>query len=90
MLSVTMWEGRLVKGVGGGGKWVGLSAKALVGFGLLSGGDSRHPQTLTNVIPWCNDDFVLYNMLTVYLMVIFYNQTRAARSLQSLGRLPPW
>ena len=90
MVSVTMWEGGLVKEEEGGGKWVGLSAKALVGFGLLSGGDSRHPQTLTNVIPWCNDDFLSYEMLTVYLMVLFYHQTRAARSLQSLGRLPPW
>ena len=64
MLAVTMWEGGLLEGwtllvegliwlVEGGGegeKWDGLSVKALVGFGLLSGGDSLHP-SLTNVMP---------------------------------------
>ena len=41
----------LVEGGGGGEKWDGLSGKALVGFGLKSGGDSQHHPSLTNVIP---------------------------------------
>ena len=40
----------LVEGGGEGEKWDGLSVKALVGFGLLSGGDSLH-LSLTNVMP---------------------------------------
>ena len=64
MLTVTIWQAGLVEGstwlvegliwlVEGGGegeKWAGLSVKALVGFGLLSEGDSLHP-SLTNVMP---------------------------------------
>ena len=52
MLPVTMCRERfLEEGGGGGEKWVVWSAKALVGFGLLSGGDDQPPQTLINVIP---------------------------------------
>ena len=50
-----IWLGRgltwLVEGGGGGEKSDGLSGKALVGFGLKSGGDGQHHPSLTNVIP---------------------------------------
>ena len=39
------------EGEGGGEKWVGWSAKALVGFGLWFGGDGQPPQNLINVMP---------------------------------------
>ena len=52
MLPVTMCRERFLEEGGGGGEnWVGWSGKALVGFGLLSGGDDQPPQTLINVIP---------------------------------------
>ena len=44
------WTWSAGEGGGGGEKLGGLSGKALVGFGLLSGGDSLHP-SLTNVTP---------------------------------------
>ena len=49
MLSVTMLLEE--EGEGGGEKWVGWSAKALVGFGLWFGGDGQPPQNLINVMP---------------------------------------
>ena len=54
MLSVTMCQGGLLGG--GGEKWVGWNAKALVGFGLWFGGDGQPPQNLINVMPMmqCN------------------------------------
>ena len=53
MLSVTMWKGVLLEEEEGGEgeKWVGWSAKALVGFGLWFGGDGQPPQNLSNVMP---------------------------------------
>ena len=51
ILSVTMLLEEKGEWEGGGEKWVGWSVKALVGFGLWSGGDAHPPQTLTDVMP---------------------------------------